>query len=771
MKPERLPNWENSGGVHEALAHDSAELHVSGEARYVDDLAEPPGTLYASLGMSSETCAEVRAIDLDPVRRAPGVVAVVAAGDIPGRNNVGPVIADEPVFATDRVEFRGQPLFAVAATSMELARRAARLARVDYRPLEPVITIEQALAKGQFVLPTLKIGRGERRPAGSAMRLAGKLRCGGQEHFYLEGQVALAIPGERDEMQLYSSTQHPTEIQHLAAAALDVPDAAVTVELRRLGGGFGGKETQAAVYAIAAALLARATGRPVKLRADRDDDIVGTGKRHDFLYEYDAGFDEAGRIEALDLMLASRCGISADLSGAVNDRAVFHCDNAYFLPNLRITSHRCKTNTVSNTAFRGFGGPQGMFAIEGVIAAIARRLGLDPLDVRLRNLYGDAPRSVTHYGMTLRDNVLPELLAELETRSDYRARRARINQWNVSHALIKRGMALTPVKFGIAYTATQMNQGGALVHLYTDGSVHLNHGGTEMGQGLFIKVAQIVAEEFSIDIARVHITATSTGKVPNTSPTAASSGTDINGEAARAACRTLKERLAGYCAGAYGVKPEQVLFAANEVRIGNAKRLEFAQLVREAYQARVSLSATGYWRTPEIHFDRNAFQGEPFYYFAYGAAVSEVAIDTLTGESRLLRADLLHDVGRSLNPAIDRGQIEGGFIQGMGWLTMEELVWDAKGALLTHAPSTYKIPVASDCPPQFNVWLWERGQNVRDVAYRSKAVGEPPLMLALSVFHAIYDAVGSTRASRDPVPLEAPATPENILRALHALAH
>ena len=495
-----------------------------------------------------------------------------------------------------------------------------------------------------------------------------------------------------------------------------------------------------------AALLARATATPVKLRLDRDDDIIGTGKRHDFLYEYRVGFDGAGRIEALDLMLASRCGISADLSAAVNDRAVFHCDNAYFLPNVRITSHRCRTNTVSNTAFRGFGGPQGMFAAEGVIAAIARRLGLDALDVRKRNLYGAAPRNVTPYGMAVADNVLPELIDELESSSDYRARRSAIAAFNRGNAAFKKGLALTPVKFGIAFTTVSMNQAGALVHIYTDGSVHLNHGGTEMGQGLLIKVAQIVAEELQVGLDRVHITATSTAQVPNTSPTAASSGTDINGEAARAACRVLKERLAPLRA-----------------RFPDAS---FAQLAREAFLARVSLSATGYWRTPEIHFDRERFQGEPFYYFAYGAAVSEVVVDTLTGETRLLRADLLHDVGRSLNPAIDRGQVEGGFIQGMGWLTMEEVVWDANGALATHAPSTYKIPVAGDCPAQLNVRLWERGENRRDVAFRSKAVGEPPLMLALSVFHAIYDAVGSTSASREPVPLEAPATPENILRAL-----
>jgi xanthine dehydrogenase large subunit len=731
--------------IHEALPHDSAALHVSGEARYVDDLPEPPGTLHAALGVSSETLATVRSLDLDPVRRAPGVVAVIAAADVPGENNIGPVVPDEPVFAADKVEFRGQPLFAVAATSVELARRAARLARVEYETLEPVLSVDQALARKQFVLPSLVVVRGDPGIA-TENQLKGRLRCGGQEHFYLEGQVALAIPGERAEMLVHSSTQHPTEVQHLVAAALGVTDAEVTVELRRLGGGFGGKETQAALYAVAAALLARATGRPVKLRADRDADMVGTGKRHDFIYEYDAGFDPQGRLEALDLMLASRCGISADLSGAVNDRAVFHCDNAYFLPNVRITSHRCKTNTVSSTAFRGFGGPQGMFAIEGVIAAIARRLGLDALDVRKRNLYGPAPRDVTHYGMKVEDNVLPELIDDLERRSDYRQRREQIKAFNKETRFFKKGLALTPVKFGIAFTTVSMNQAGALVHIYTDGSVHLNHGGTEMGQGLMIKVAQIVAEELKVPLSQVHISATSTAKVPNTSPTAASSGTDLNGEAARAACRALNERLG----------PLRRQFPQHS----------FAELAREAFLARVPLSATGYWRTPEIHFDRASFTGEPFYYFACGAAVSEVIVDTLTGESRLLRADLLHDAGRSINPAIDRGQLEGGFIQGMGWLTTEELVWDAQGALATHAPSTYKIPATGDCPPVFNAWLWERGENRRPVAHRSRAVGEPPLMLALSVFHALYDAVGATSDSRDPVPLEAPATPESILRAL-----
>ncbi|HYG54035.1 MAG TPA: xanthine dehydrogenase molybdopterin binding subunit [Burkholderiales bacterium] len=746
MKAER----PFTGRVHEPLPHDSAALHVSGEARYVDDLPEPPGTLFAAFGRATIAHGRIVSMDLEPVRRAAGIVAVIKAGDIPGINNIGPVVPDEPLLAVDTVEYHGQPLFIVAATSVEGARRAALLARVEYEPRQAIVTVDQALAQEQFVLPSVTVQKGDIEKLRSSEHcIRQKLRCGGQEHFYLEGQVALAIPGERGTMLVHSSTQHPTEVQHLVAAALDVADAAVTVEVRRLGGGFGGKETQAAPYAIAAALLAQRTGRAVKLRADRDDDIIGTGKRHDFVYEYEIGFSRDGTIDAYDVMLASRCGLSADLSGAVNERAIFHCDNAYFVPAMRIVNHRCRTNTVSNTAFRGFGGPQGMFAIEAAIAAIARRLDLDPLDVRKRNLYGDAPRNVTHYGQALKDNVLPPLIEDLEVRADYRARRKALKNFNDRNSFVKKGLALTPVKFGIAFTNTPMNQGGALVHIYTDGSVHLSHGGTEMGQGLLVKVAQMVADELEVDLSQVHITPTSTGKVPNTSPTAASSGTDINGEAARAACRTLKERLAPF----------------REKHPGYS----FTQIVREAYLARVSLSATGYWRTPEIHFDRERWQGEPFYYFAYGAAVSEVAVDTLTGEFRLLRADLLHDVGRSVNPAIDRGQVEGGFIQGMGWLTMEEVVWDADGRLLTHAPSTYKIPTAGDCPPQFNVWLWERGENVRDVVHRSKAVGEPPLMLALSVWHAIYDAVGSTSSSRDPVPLDAPATPENIVKAICTL--
>jgi xanthine dehydrogenase large subunit len=759
------------GGAGDAVRHDSAHLHVSGEAVYVDDILEARGTLHAAFGLSARAHARIQSMDLSKVGTAPGVIAVMTAADIPGENNFGHMPADDPILADNEVNYQGQPIFAVAARTVDQARRAARLAAIEYEDLPAILCIDDALAAQSFVRPNVRLERGDPKAAlATALhRLQGRLALGGQEQFYLEGQVSYAIPREDGQMLVHSSTQDPGDVQHKVAHALGCDIHTVAVECRRMGGGFGGKETQPALFACAAALLARRTGRPVKFRADRDDDIIGTGKRHDFLYHYDAGFDRQGRIEALDLMLASRCGLSADLSAAVNDRAVFHCDNAYFLQNVRIVSHRCKTNTVSSTAFRGFGGPQGMFAVEAVIAAIARHLGIDALDVRTRNLYGKAPRDVTHYGMTLKDNVLPELFAELETRSEYRKRREAVKAFNASSALFKRGLAFTPVKFGIAFTSQSMNQAGALVHLYADGSVHLNHGGAEMGQGLMIKVAQIVAAELQVDLARVHITATSTGKVPNTSPTAASSGTDLNGEAARDACRTLRQRLSQYCADTYHLRPEEIVFSPNQVAIGLIKTLSFTQLVREAFLARVSLSATGYWRTPEIQFDRERWRGTPFYYFAYGAAVSEVVIDVLTGESRLLCADILHDAGRSLNPAIDRGQIEGGFIQGMGWLTMEEVVWDDQGRLLTHAPSTYKIPVASDCPPVFNVWLWEKGENVRDIAHRSKAVGEPPLMLALSVFHAIYDAIGATSHSRDPVPLEAPATPENILKAIHEL--
>jgi xanthine dehydrogenase large subunit len=757
------------GGVGAALRHDSAHLHVAGAAPYVDDILEARGTLHAAFGLSERAHARIVSVDLAAVRAAPGVVAVLLAADIPGENNFGPILHDDPILAGDKVQYFGQPVFVVAAHTVEAARRAARLARIVYEDLPALLTIDDALAAQSFVIPSVRLARGDAAAALAAAprRVQGEFRFGGQEQFYLEGQIAYAIPIEDGTLRVHNSTQHPGEVQLKVAEALGLPAASVTVECRRMGGGFGGKETQPALFACAAALLARHTGRPVKLRADRDDDIMITGKRHDFLVRYDAGFDASGRLLGLELMLASRCGYSADLSGPVNDRAMTHADNCYFLENVAITSHRLKTHTQSATAFRGFGGPQGMMAIEYVLDEVARDLAIDPLEVRRRNFYVEGGRDTTHYGMRVEDNIIHELVAELAGEAKYAERRAALAAWNAASPVIKRGIALTPVKFGISFTATHMNQAGALLQLYTDGTVLLNHGGTEMGQGLFTKVAQVVAEELQIDVAKVRVSASDTSKVPNASATAASSGGDLNGKAAQAAARTLKQRLSAFAATHFKVAPAAVRFAGNRVNIGE-KEITFAELARLAWFGRVSLSATGFYQTPKISYNPKTLMGRPFYYFSYGAALAEVAIDTLTGETRLLRADILQDAGRSLNPAIDIGQVEGGFVQGMGWLTSEELWWDDKGRLRTHAPSTYKIPVAGDVPEAFNVRLYERGENVEDSIFRSKAVGEPPLMLAISVFHAIKDAVAAAAGYRVSPRLDAPATPERVLFAVAA---
>jgi len=752
--------------VHTPARHDSAARHVAGSAVYVDDIREPEGTLHIAVGGTPAARGKIISLDLDEVRAAPGVVMVLTATDIPGANDVSPIMGDDPIFIENTVEFRGQVIFAVVAETREAARRAVKHAKIEIESETPVVTVDQALDHGAPVLPDYTFVKGDcaRALAASPRKISGLLRIGGQEHFYLEGQIGFAIPNEGD-LLVYSSSQHPSELQHQIAHMLDVPAAAITVEVRRMGGAFGGKETQAAQWAAIAALAAVKTGRPCKLRLDRDDDMSLTGKRHDFRADYTVGFDGEGRIAAYDVALTSRCGYSADLSGGINDRAMFHADNTYYLPAAHILSRRMKTNTVSNTAFRGFGGPQGMMAVERAVDAIAWTLGLDPLDVRLRNLYGPG-RDMTPYGMQVTDNVAPELMATLAKSSDYRARRAEIAAFNADSPILKRGIALTPVKFGISFTALHLNQAGALVHVYQDGSVHLNHGGTEMGQGLFIKIAQVVADEFGIDIDYVKITATTTAKVPNTSATAASSGTDLNGMAAKAAAAAIKARLIAFAGEAFGTPPEQIAFRDNQVVMGNTA-MPFPDFIRKAYFARVSLSSTGFYRTPDIHWDQAKATGRPFYYFAYGAACSEVLIDTFTGEMKVTRVDILHDVGRSLNPAIDIGQIEGGFVQGMGWLTAEELVYDAKGRLLTHAPSTYKIPTSSDVPADFRVALYPN-ENRENTIYRSKAVGEPPLMLAISVFAAIADAIHSLAPGRI-VPLDAPATPESILRAVHAV--
>jgi xanthine dehydrogenase large subunit len=757
-------------GVGTPLKHDSAHLHVTGRATYTDDIALPVGALHAALGMSSVAHGRIRSMDLSAVRAAPGVVCVIVAADIPGHNSYGPILDDDAILVVDEVQCVGQPIFGVAATSTEAARRAVKLAKVEYEELPAILDIRTALAEKSFVIPTQTLRRGSPHEAlhSSPHRLKGSLELGGQEHFYLEGQIAAAVPGEDGAMLVYSSTQHPTEVQHKVAESLGLHANVVTVQCRRMGGGFGGKESQPALFACVAAILASKTGKAVKMRVDRDADMIITGKRHDYVSDYEVGFDKRGRIQSLVVMVASRCGYSADLSAPVNDRTICHLDNGYFLENVEIVSHRCKTHTVSNTAFRGFGGPQGMVVIENIVDEIAATLGLDPLDVRRANYYGITDRNITHYQQPVEDNILDAITDQLEASSNYRARRKAIDAFNATSPIVKRGLALTPVKFGISFNATIYNQAGALVHIYTDGTVLVNHGGTEMGQGLFTKVAQVVATELGLPMDRVRVSTTDTSKVPNTSATAASSGSDLNGKAAQAAAITLRERLVAYACERYKLAAKDVRFENGKVLLGKETK-DFEPFVREVYAARISMSSTGYYRTPKIHWDRVTLTGRPFFYFSYGVAASEVAIDTLSGETRLLQVDILHDVGTSLNPALDIGQIEGGFLQGVGWLTSEELWWNGRGELKTHAPSTYKIPTARDWPLQATVKLVENMPNREDTIYRSKAVGEPPLMLGISVLQAIRDAVGSVakaNGAKTLPPLAAPATPESVLRAI-----
>lgn len=760
------------GGVHEKLPHESGHKHVAGTAEYIDDMPEPAGTLHAYLGLSQRAHAEIVSIDLDAVAACEGVVGVLTADDIPGHNDVSPAGKhDDPVFAVGKVEFHGQPIFAVIAETRQMARQAATKAKIEYRDLDHVTDVLEAeRANYPLVIDPLKLERGDIVAGMSKARnrLVGEMRIGGQDHFYLEGHISFAIPGEDDEVIVYSSTQHPSETQHMVAHVLGVPSNAVTVNVRRMGGGFGGKETQANLFAAAAAIAAKKYNRAVKIRPDRDDDMVATGKRHDFHVAYELGFDDEGRIEAVDATYSARCGFSADLSGPVTDRALFHADNCYFYPHVRLRSRPLKTNTVSNTAFRGFGGPQGMVGGERMIEEIAYALGKDPLDIRKANFYGGDGRNVTPYHQTVEDNIIPQIVAELEESSDYAARRAAILNFNRESRIIRKGIALTPVKFGISFTKTEYNQAGALVHVYADGSIHLNHGGTEMGQGLYTKVAQVVADEFQVDLDRIKVTATTTAKVPNTSATAASSGSDLNGMAAANAAQQIKARLVDFAVEKFGVAKEEVFFEPNMVRAGD-NLVPFNEFIRAAYGARVQLSAAGFYKTPKIHWNRSEGRGRPFYYFAYGASVSEVSIDTLTGEYQVDRTDVLHDVGRSLNPALDLGQVEGAFVQGMGWLTTEELWWDAKGRLRTHAPSTYKIPLASDRPRQFNVNLASWSVNREETIRRSKAVGEPPFMLAISVLEALSMAVASVADYRLSPRLDAPATPERVLMAVERL--
>ncbi len=760
------------GKVGKSHPHESAIRQVSGQARYVDDMPQPANLQYAAVGTSPEASGTLNSIDLTAVWASAGVTDVITVDDVPGHVDIAPVFDGDPIFAQDQVLFNGQALFAVLADSVQHARQAALKAIIDITPSAPCLTVETAKQQSNFVRPAHFMQQGDFETAfgRSELNAQGHLSIGGQEHMYLEGQVSMAINDEEDRVLVYTSSQHPSEVQKLIAEVLGCKLHKVVVDMRRMGGGFGGKETQAAQWACIAALLAKRNQCAVKLRLPRMQDMIATGKRHPFENSYQVGFNQEGLIKAADIDINGNCGHSPDLSDAIVDRAMFHCDNGYYLENVNVAGHRCRTNQVSHTAYRGFGGPQGMIVAEAMMDAIARKVGKDPLTVRKLNLYGDKERNLTPYGMTVEHNLLGDLIARLEASSDYWARREAITQFNKTSPIVKKGLSLTPVKFGISFTAKHLNQAGALLHIYTDGSMQINHGGTEMGQGLHTKIGQIVANEFGVSVHDVEVTATRTDKVPNTSPTAASSGTDLNGKAAQNACIIVKQRLAEFYAESINeseLTADKVIFADNYVTLG-PHSVEFVRLVQDAYIGRVSLSSTGFYKTPKIHYDRSTGNGRPFFYFAYGASVSEVSIDTLTGEYKVERVDILHDVGRSLNPAIDIGQIEGGFIQGMGWLTTEDLKWDDRGRLVSNNPATYKIPAIGDTPEVFNVDLYPR-DNDEDSIYHSKAVGEPPFMLANSVWCAIKDAISSLTDYKVDPQLPAPATPEAVLKCIMSI--
>ena len=755
--------------INEERPHDSASKHVSGHAIYTDDIKEPYGTLHGAIGYSKKAHAIIKKIDLSEVWKSEGVISVIGHNDIPGRNDVGPVFDGDPIFPSKKVEYYGQPLFAVAATSTELARRAVLKAKISYKDLKPIVTIQEALSKKKFIFKGKKIKRGNpsEKISKSKNYLKGNFTTGSQEHFYLEGQVAFVIPKEDSDLLVYSSTQHPSETQQIIAKMLNQKSNTITVIVRRIGGGFGGKETNFLTSSICA-LLANKTKKPVKLRLDRDDDIIITGKRHDFYSEYEVGFNNLGIIEGVKIKLASRCGMSPDLSLAINERALLHIDNAYYLSNVEVQNYLCKTNTATSTAFRGFGGNQGMMAIENIIDNISRYLKKDPCEVRKRNFYQKNIKNITHYGMKIEDNVINEIFNRLIKKSNYKKRYFKIKKFNLNNKHLKKGLAITPVKFGISFTTIHLNQAGALVHVYTDGSVHLNHGGIEMGQGTNTKIAQLVANEFGLSFNKVKISSTNTSKVPNTSASAASSTTDLNGAAALNAVSKIKQNLEKFIKSKYNISANKVVYEKGIIKFKN-KSFNFEKIIKEAYLNRISLSSSGFYSTPKINFNKKTFMGRPFLYFCYGAAVTEVTVDALTGENIIDRVDILHDAGKAINPALELGQIEGGFVQGQGWLTMEEVNWNSNGQITTFSPSTYKIPAVSDVPRKFNVEIFKQGKNKEKVVNKAKTTGEPPLMLAMSVFYAIKDAIASAGKYKIIPILDAPATPEKILMSLKEL--
>ncbi len=765
--------------MDEYIKHESAIQHVTGEAVYIDDIPVDDRLLVGHVVYSKYARANIKSFDLSEAKKIPGVHAVLCYKDIPGENQMGPVIKDEPCLAEGEVNFIGQAIFLIAAENGNICRQAEEKIKINYSSKEPVLTIEDAIKKKSLLGPERKIKTGDvdKNLKNSKRLISGEFRTGAQEHWYLETQTCLCIPGEKQELLAYSSTQHPTETQTLIASVLGISRNEVVVEVRRMGGAFGGKETQANHTACWTALLCQATGLPVKIRLFRDDDQKITGKRHPYLIKYKAGFSDQGVISALKFELNSNGGATADLSFAIMERAMFHVDNAYYIPNLEVVGRVWRTNLPPNTALRGFGAPQAIAAMENIIDRIARILNKDTALIRKRNFYGTKTRNKTHYGQVVERNHLNLIYNKIIKSSQYTERRAEITKFNNEHTHFKKGMAISPVKFGISFTTSFLNQAGALVHIYQDGSVLINHGGTEMGQGLHTKILQIASEELGVSIDRIKISATNTSKVPNTSATAASSGSDLNGMAVKNAIETIKDRLSGLALNrirknlkAYSLNPRKITFKNNTIyNLDNPKiKIPFDELVRSAYLSQISLSATGYYRTPLLNWDKNKGAGRPFNYFAFGMAVSEVSLDILCGSHKILRTDILHDVGDSLNPHIDIGQIQGGFIQGLGWCTTEDCKWNNDGHLLNHSPDTYKIPAVSDIPRSFNIEILNNKPNPNAIR-KSKAVGEPPLMLAISVWLAIKDAISAIHDHKKEPALPLPATNENILLCIENL--
>jgi xanthine dehydrogenase molybdopterin binding subunit len=761
------------------IPHESGALHVTGEAVYVDDILTSEQLLVGRAMYSPFAHARIRSFDLSEARDVRGVHAVLSYKDIPGHNQIGPVVKDEPCLAENEVVCVGQAMFLIAAETKEQCLEAERRIRVEFEPLPAILSIDEAIEKNSLMGPAQQIQRGDVDAAlkSSPRVISGELRTGAQEHFYLETQVCLCVPGEGREMNVFSSTQHPSETQALVAEVLGLRKNDVVVEVRRIGGGFGGKETQANHVACWAALLSNVTRRPVKIRLFRDDDMIMTGKRHRYLSRYEVGFDDEGHLLAAKFELNGDGGCATDLSFAILERAMLHVDNAYYVPSFSVVGRVWKTNLPSNTAMRGFGGPQGMALMEAVIDRVARYLGKDAAEIRFKNFYGLQSNNVTHYGQTVENNRLFMIYDQIERASEYQRRRQEVNEFNARNEFYKKGLALTPVKFGISFTTSFLNQAGALVNVYKDGTILVNHGGTEMGQGLHTKIQQIAAAEFGVSPDRVKVNATNTSKVPNTSATAASSGSDLNGMAVKNAIDTLKSRIAEAVAKIFTEKspqapshPSSIVFKNDLISDSDHpdRSIPFADAMPLMHLRQVGLSAAGFYRTPDIGWNKDKGFGRPFYYYAFGMAVSEVLIDVLTGQHTLLRVDILHDVGDSINPAIDLGQVEGGFIQGVGWCTTEEIKWDEIGNLLTHSPDTYKIPTVGDIPKDFRAKLLEGVPNPNTIR-RSKAVGEPPFILALSVWLAIKDAISAVGNHEIEPEFSLPATNEVILLSVEKL--